>query len=897
MRPASFRVAALAVATGLALSACSAGFESAEERQAEKAAQSKLGPMPHNAVEKYMMIAGLDPNEAGRESKEAATLAGQYAEARTAPGVVSSGAYTQAYRQMQSLPSTTGRWTDVTRLPYDSDDTRYRDYYSNSSGGMGYVSGRITGIAASRTGQVYAASADGGVWRSATGKGGWTPIADALPSLSSGDLESDSLGHLWYATGEANTGGTAFAGAGVYRLDSPTTGQFTLSDRVGGQEIESTTIGRVRFGGGRVWAATNRGIWSRPVGASKSTPWRFDFAPNMDYMPKITDDSGKVVVPAGSKCTDDTSCGATEAAYKNIVNDIAVDPKDGQHIVAALGWRSGDTYNGFYESTDGGQSWHKINPTGAMSGDDIGYVTFAFAADGSKLYAINQSPRLLNKPTGTTNSYLDGVYVSNNGSPTGPWTKIATSEKLAGSGSALKQSIGGKGYGPGVQAWYNQFLQVDPADPDHVYLGLEEVYETKNAGSSWTTPGPYWNFYFPCWSVDPAKNTCPNTTHPDQHAAAIGTVGGVPTFFAGNDGGIYSRPVDGRANADGHATDWSSLTQDGSMDGLQYYAVAAGRDLRQQGLVISGGMQDNGASNLRGVRPDGTRADAKMGSHFGGDGGDSMADPANGCRQAQEYTALSMYVTENCAENKGATSPEDATSYSIAPNDPNPRFIAPFDDDAADPHHWIAAGQKVWTQDKGYAIRSGSEWNQAFDLGSGHQASALAMNKGVGYVGWCGPCNNSGFARGLATNASGEWKQLSLPADVPNRYIGGVGVDPKNPQHAFLAMNGFSRRFTEGPGAGVGHVYETRDGGQSWTDVSANLPDVPTNSIKETPSGALLLGSDLGAFYRAPGATQWQRLGSNLPLTSVMDVETAGDGNVYVATHGRGIWSTPLPAS
>ncbi len=889
----------LAVSALLFTSACSGaagggGAESEREREAQAAAKAGLGALPANAMEKALMIAGTDPDEAARESRESATLAGQYAQARTAPGIVSSGAYTAAYHDLTALPVAGSSWRDVTRVPYDSDDTRYRDYNSNSSGGSGYVSGRVTGIAADGNGAVYAASADGGIWRSLTGGGKWVSISDKLPTLSSGDLTLGSDGSLWYASGEANTGGTAYAGAGVFRLANPRTGQFTMADRVGGQELDSTTIGRVRFGGGRVWAATNRGIWSH-AGNTASGAWTFHYAPNMSYMPQIKDDAGHVLVPRGSLCTDDTACGATNAAYKNIVNDIAIDPTDARHVIAALGWRSGDTYNGFYESKDAGKSWTKINPTGAMPADDIGYVTFAWAKDSSKLYAINQSPALLNKPSGTVNSYLDGIYTSNNGSITGPWTKIASSEKLASSGSALKQSVGGKGYGPGIQAWYNQFLTVDPANPDHVYAGLEEVYETSNAGSSWTTPGPYWNFYFGCWDVNAAKNTCPSSTHSDQHAAAVGTVKGVPTFFAGNDGGIYSRPVDGRANSEGHATDWQSLTSDGTMDGLQYYSVATGADKAKGGLVVSGGLQDNGASNLRGVRPDGSNTDTKMGSHFGGDGGDAMADPADGCRQAQEYVELSMAVTENCNVNAGSTTPETATSWKVGPADPGPRFIAPFDQDRSDPTHWIAGGQYVWTQDKGYAIRSGSQWTKAFDLGAGHSATALALDKGVGYVAWCGPCNNQGFARGLATNASGTWKSVTLPADVPNRYIGGIGMDPADAQHAYLAVNGFSRRFTEGPGAGVGHVFETRDGGQTWSDISGNLPDVPANSIKQTASGALVLGSDLGVFYRAPRSTSWSRLGANLPLTTVMDVEVAGDGNIYAATHGRGIWSVPLP--
>ena len=61
-------------------------------------------------------------------------------------------------------------------------------------------------------------------------------------------------------------------------------------------------------------------------------------------------------------------------------------------------------------------------------------------------------------------------------------------------------------------------------------------------------------------------------------------------------------------------------------------------------------------------------------------------------------------------------------------------------------------------------------------------------------------------------------------------------------------------------------------------------------------NGGTVLGTDLGAFYRAAGATTWQVLGTGLPLTVVMDVEVGPDGNLYAATHGRGIWSIPIPS-
>jgi len=365
--------------------------------------------------------------------------------------------------------------------------------------------------------------------------------------------------------------------------------------------------------------------------------------------------------------------------------------------------------------------------------------------------------------------------------------------------------------------------------------------------------------------------------------------------FVGNDGGVYRRPVNGQTNANHNATDWVSMSKDGTMDGLQYYSVAVGKDTEHGGVVVSGGLQDNGVSNLFAVRPDGSNGDTEMGSNFGGDGGDAATDPENGCNQLQEYTNLAVRITNNCAQHPGATSADEANSWDIDPHDPLARFIAPFAVDSKDAGHFIAGGQYVYTATKGWGMRSASDWTKAFDLGAGHSATAVAMHDGVGYVSWCGPCNNAGFARGLATNAGGTWHQVSLPSTFPNRFLQGVAIDPANNQHGYVAVNGFSRRWTEGPGAGVGHVYETTDGGATWSDITTNMPDVPASSVKQLANGALVVGTDLATFYRAPGATDWKVLGTGLPTTVVTDVEAGPDGNLYVASHGRGIWSIPTP--
>ena len=841
---------------------------------------------------------------AGGEAFEALTASQQFNEARTAPsGIVAPGAYSSALSQLDALSTVGGTWSDVTRVPYDADDPDYRDYYSNSSGGSGLVTGRITGLAADGAGHVYAAGAMGGVWRSSTGGGDWTPIADGLPSLSSGDLELAPDGSLWYATGEANTGGTSYVGAGVFRLANPASGTFTPADRVGGDELESTTINSLRFAGGRVWAATLRGVWSHSL-SSTSGPWTLNYAPNPGYLPASLQAYSTTQTGFGSIST----AGNSNAAYKNIVNDIAVDPRNAQHIVAAIGWRSGDSYNGFYESTDGGTSWAKINPKGVIDASDIGYVNFAYASDGT-LYAINQSPRLLNKLTGTVNSYLDGIYVSASGNPAGPWSKIAESQKLANSGSALKQSVGGKGYGPGIQSWYNQFLVVDPTKPKHVFAGLEEVYETKDAGANWSTVGPYWNFYFSCWRPDalyPPDGTlgCPQTTHPDQHSAAIGTdAAGQTWLYVGNDGGIYRRPLDGETNRNGNATDWESLN-DGTIDALQYYGIGIGKTTTESDarpdlgtgdpVLVSGGMQDNGGSLLR-------PGAGKMVSNFGGDGGDVLVDPNNGCNIVQEYVYLSMSVTQTCA-NPGPDHPNafldlsQSTTFRIGPPDINARFIAPFAANKTDVDEWLAGGNSLWVQTKGFAIRSGSEWTKAYTLPSPVRTyTAVAMRGDTAVGGWCGTCNNAGFTRGITIghrDASGWHFAEAAITGLPNRYVGGVAVGPDGTVYA--SINGFSRRFTEGEGVGIGHVFKWN--GTSWEDISANFPDVPANAIQALDDGSLVVGTDLAVLYRASGATDWERLGSGLPLTVALDVELGPDGNdVYAGTHGRGIWRVQLP--
>ena len=236
------------------------------------AALFAIAPMPSQAAGKGGPHGKSAEEGAGK--LEAAESAQQAFEARSAPGIIQPGAYSAAFASLSALSTVGTPWREVTTRPYNSDDPRYRDpNFSNSSGGAGLVAGRTTGLAVGG-GFIYAGGADGGVFRSADNGATWVPLTDSLPTLSVGWLELAPDGSLWLATGEANTGATAYVGTGIYRLANPSAGVFTPAMRVGGVELESTTIGKLRFDPiGNVYAATSRGIWRHAAGGGMGTAW------------------------------------------------------------------------------------------------------------------------------------------------------------------------------------------------------------------------------------------------------------------------------------------------------------------------------------------------------------------------------------------------------------------------------------------------------------------------------------------------------------------------------------------------------------------------------------------------------------------------------------------------
>jgi hypothetical protein len=778
----------------------------------------------------------------------------QYDYERTAPAAAVNGpALADAEQQASALNSTGGNWQEFTNQPYNAEPSNFTDpFWGNEGAGFSLVSGRVTALTTTPDGAWFAGTADGGVWRSYDQGKKWTPVFDSMPTLSIGALAVDPAdGSLWVGTGESNVSQDSYSGTGVYVSYNDGNSWHNVGAVGGISPLASHTVFRLAFeGNGVAFAATDNGL--------------FRYTPRTGSWTEVLDPAGTVDNPP----------------YDQQVTDVAVVPKThGKDVIAAIGWHGpGNTeYNGFYESTNRGRSFSQVTPTGDINASDIGRTTFAYSADGSRLYAMVQSPAM---EAAGDESVLQGIFVAS-GSPasvTGPWTLIGNEDSLAASGSALGV---GSGYGVGVQAWYNQDLAVDPSNPDHVYAGLEEVFESVNAGGSWITASPYWNYPFACDTT----NTCPNTTHPDQHAMMIAD----GKIVIGNDGGVYSRPLSDDAE-DGQWTDLNATLRT-----VQFYDARAGL-LPGGGTQVTGGMQDNGSAVV-------STQTSQMGEAAGGDGFDVIVDPNDANNWAGEYTDGTMYATTDGGTTLShsnisptCVSQEEYGMAPLANCDEGARFVTPLVQDQQNPDTWLIGGEDVWVSTAGWNTTCSAttcSWTPVYDTGAGNAVTALssADNGSIIYAAWVGGGGNPGptFADGIATNYGGTWHQVNTTG-LPDRYIAGVTVDPSNPAHAYAIFNGYSRRFV--PGGGVGHVFETWNGGQTWTDISGNLPDIASDALVLSHH-QLALATDGGVFTAREGegaSTSWSRLGHGLPNAAVDDLTQGPDNYIYAATHGRGVW-------
>ncbi|MFQ6038532.1 MAG: hypothetical protein ACE5LV_07940, partial [Candidatus Aminicenantales bacterium] len=90
------------------------------------------------------------------------------------------------------------------------------------------------------------------------------------------------------------------------------------------------------------------------------------------------------------------------------------------------------------------------------------------------------------------------------------------------------------------------------------------------------------------------------------------------------------------------------------------------------------------------------------------------------------------------------------------------------------------------------------------------------------------------------------------------------------------------------------YVWKSTDFGETWEDISGNIPVGPVNVIREDPvdRNILYVGTDIGVYVTKDGGKTWEVLGQGLPSTYVHDlIIHPRDNIIVIATHGRGMWA------
>jgi photosystem II stability/assembly factor-like uncharacterized protein len=210
-----------------------------------------------------------------------------------------------------------------------------------------------------------------------------------------------------------------------------------------------------------------------------------------------------------------------------------------------------------------------------------------------------------------------------------------------------------------------------------------------------------------------------------------------------------------------------------------------------------------------------------------------------------------------------------------------------------DPNTLYSAFGNVWK-----STDAGSSWNpiSAFPIVPGYSqpnySSALAVSKSNPDYIYCAKRLYVTFsepsAMWVTTDGGNTWTDRSagLPDSLYYTYI---AVDADAPATAWVTTGGFV------PGM---KVFKTTDAGQTWTNVSLNLPNIQANCIVHDglhPNNPLYVAMDVGVYYFNDTLGNWELYATDLPNVIVSELEIDAPNEALVAaTFGRGLWGVTL---
>ena len=552
---------------------------------------------------------------------------------------------------------------------------------------------------------------------------------------------------------------------------------------------------------------------------------------------------------------------------------------------------------GIYRTTNGGTTWEKV----LYRDDKSGGIEVNFdPKDPRVLYAsLWEASRVSHMlSSGGPGS---GLFKSTDGGD--HWTELSRAPGMPG---GVLGKIG---------------VAVSPVDSSRVYAQVEAddggTYLSDDAGATWTRVSENRDvrqraFYYTRVYADPKdrdtiyepnvdfmKSTDAGRTwttlrppHGDNHDMWIDPTNPL-RFIASNDGGATITINGGRTfTPEDHPT-------------AQFYHVTTTSDVPYH---VCGAQQDNTTACVSSRPPQGLGGvfgtiNQVFYSVGGGESGYIANDPTNAdifyagsyggvitqfnrktgqLRRVNPYPDNPMgYPSKDIVERFQWTFP-----IVFSPADPNTLYVG-------SQHLWKTAnGGQSWTRispdltrhDPGTLEDSGGPITKD-ETGVETYATifSIAPSARDGRVVWTG--SDDGYVQ-VTRDGGQTWKNVT-PKDLPDfARISLVEASPFRPGTAYMAAN----RYQQDDFAL--YLYRTDDYGATWTRIVNGIaPRDLARAIREDPMRArlLYLGTEHGIYVSFDDGANWQSLRQNLPDVPVHDIKVEAR-DLVIATHGRAFY-------
>ena len=591
------------------------------------------------------------------------------------------------------------------------------------------------------------------------------------------------------------------------------------------------------------------------------------------------------------------SGGTTDFLFASGVNSIAVSPTDTDEILINV-QNAGNNYShGIYRSIDGGEFWDEtdFNPTelglgGLGSNFRINRVTFhpevtdlVFVCTNNGLYrsdnnldtwTIETSGNITDIEFHPTNN--DIIYIYDNQNPNknkvfrsidGGLTFTASEEMVE---NAFNNSVqldvtplcedciyfaSGNGIWKSFDAGLtfefvsnpdtgSQGFAVGDLDSSKMIYGYVDCFTSADGGENFdqTTWWSLYNDNHGPGSLQERHNNSVNYVHADLREAEC--VNGV--FYVATDG-YFAKSVD-------NGLTWEHLNHNMSI--RENYTLGASQSNHYRTIV---GSQDNGTS---------IKHKTTWHEYTGGDGMEGVIHPLNSDWMISSYQYGQRTKTFNGGLTRAGASPEEHSSAWVAPMayDPNDHLTI---------YHF---GENV------HKTENFTEtWEVVGSPGFGGQILEAAIAE-----------NNSDIiivARqgNIERSIDGGATYVDIKGTLPTSNISDIAFDP-NDDNTFIVT--YSRWQDDGQ-----KVFITHDLGDSWTNITENLNDMPISGavIDHSNASMIYLAAEIGVYVKAMDGTEWELYNTDLPNCRVNELEVMyGTNTLRAATWGRGVWEYAL---